>query len=162
MYVSKLVAIIACIISVQAGADRSKFDFYEPNSPKGIAIREARKAGIDPNLVLSILEHESRSCRLKTGPNTDLGCMQVSRATARALDLDIDRLVHDVSYNIHHGVAILAYFKARYEAKEPRTWFLRYNLGVGVIGPSRARLGRLYASKVGYQVPTSAKSHRAR
>lgn len=141
---------LVSLAPISSKADQSKFSYFRHESPRAIAVREARRANISPKLVLDILEHESKTCTLPTTPRTDLGCMQVSRATAKALKLDISRLVHDHDYNIVQGVAILAYFKARYEASEPHDWYGRFNVGVGSLSPNRARLRALYCKKVGY------------
>jgi hypothetical protein len=148
---------LVSMATISSKADQSKFSYFRHESPRAIAVREARRANISPQLVLDILEHESKTCTLPTTPRTDLGCMQISRVTARALKLDLSRLVHDNEYNIVQGVAILAYFKARYEAAEPRDWWSRYNVGAGPIKGKRGHLRALYAQKVGYVVPIPAK-----
>lgn len=143
-----LMALFVLLGTTSSKAHESKFDRL--SGPKAIAVREARRAGISPDLVLRILEHESRNCTMPTTQRTDLGCMQISRATAKALRLDINRLKHDHDYNIVQGVAILAYFKARYEASEPHDWWGRFNVGVGALNHNRARLRALYCHKVGH------------
>lgn len=139
-----VMAIMVLLGSIKALAEQS-ISQYNPTNPLVIARQEATKAGIDPNLVLAIMQHESNSCKTITTPNTDLGCMQISRATATALGLNTERLVNDRAYNIKAGVAILMQFK-RYKAYD-KLWWARYNVGYQKLPIIKAN----YAKKVGYK-----------
>lgn len=152
-HIAPLIGAFLALGPITSTATQSITSYFDAGSPRGIAVHEAKRAGICPRLVLAILEHESRNCSLPTTSKTDLGCMQISRATARALKLDQARLVHDHAYNIRQGVAILAYFKARYEPLEPHSWWARYNVGVGTINGKREASRRRYLKRVSYQAP---------
>jgi len=141
-----LVLIVCCgaLISPRTSADSQSISSYNPNNPRVIARREALKAGLDPKLVLAIMWHESRDCKLPTTAKTDLGCMQISRATARSMGLNIHRLIVDPAYNIKAGVTILLQFK-RY-SRTDKLWWARYNTGYQNLPQVRKQ----YATKVNY------------
>lgn len=145
IYATKLIVAILVLFGANRAMAEQSISQYHPNHPRIIAQQEAIKAGIDPKLVLAILAHESNDCKLPTTAKTDLGCLQLSRATAAALGLDQRRLVTDPAYNIKAGVAILVQFK-RY-SRTDKLWWARYNIGYQNLPKAKAK----YAAKVGYK-----------
>lgn len=129
------------IVPIRAVAEQS-ISGYNPTAPVIVARQEAVKAGLDPKLVLAIMWHESRDCKLLTTPKTDLGCFQIKRSTALKLHLDLSRLVTDKAYNIRAGVTILKSFK-----RNKPDWWTAYNVGYRNLPIAAAA----YKSKVGYK-----------
>lgn len=64
---------------------------------------------------------ESRICM-------DFGISQIYYKTAKAKDLDIDKLLQDIEYSLEAGAKVLAEIKKRFENRE-LDWYLRYNCG---------------------------------
>lgn len=138
--------LLSALLAPNALKAEQSISSYNPNHPLIIARQEALNANLDPNLVLAILAHESHDCRLPTTAKTDLGCMQISRATAKAMHLDPYRLVVDRRYNIKAGCKVLLHFK-RY-AKSDKKWYTRYNTG----NRDLLTIRQNYALKLRYQL----------
>jgi len=108
----------------------------------------AAKYGIDPKLVLAIINVESSGCRFKVNKvSQDYGCMQVNIKNIKALKLDKHRLVSDDAYGIEQGIRILAGLR-RFKHKEPELWICRYNVGTGRISGKRKQLCLKYAYNI--------------
>jgi soluble lytic murein transglycosylase-like protein len=113
----------------------------------------ALKHGLSSDLYLNIIRVESNfKPHAYNNRTQDVGLAQVNKHTARAFGLNLIRLKHDYKYNLNAGAIILADFRRRYEARNPRLWPCRYNVGSGLlIGPKLVRclvyLKRVNAAK---------------
>lgn len=111
--------------------------------------RSARKYGLDAHLLAAILAQESgfRRSAVNEGSN-DYGLAQINERTIAAYGFDRQRLMVDRQYAIDAGARVLADFKQRFKAREPLTYWCRYNVGTGRLVGRRAENCLVYMNKV--------------
>jgi soluble lytic murein transglycosylase-like protein len=95
---------------------------------------EGDASGVPGTLLRAIARHESGFRADVVGvPNPngtrDYGLMQINDATARAMGLEVGKLL-DPRYNVHAAVALLLRLKRELgNAYSPQTWIAAYNAG---------------------------------
>jgi len=103
---------------------------------------------LDPELFNAILAVESGHDQAAVNHKTkDYGIGQININTARRYGLDLQRLKTDVNYNLAASAKILSDFQSKYQAKEPQSWFCRYNIGTRLNG-AKSRACLKYVQKV--------------
>lgn len=106
-------------------------------------VRESRRVGLAPSLVLAVIEVESGFDPFAVSPAGAMGLMQVKPATGRSLadELGIDwqgeRTLFDPVANLRIGVAYLAKMRDRF--RHLPTALAAYNRGPGAIGRRMSR-----------------------
>ena len=86
--------------------------------------------GLSPDLFNAVLAVESRHDQAAVNHRTkDYGIGQINAKTAKLYGLDLQRLKHDVNYNLAASAKILSDFQRRYSRREPVVWFCHYNTG---------------------------------
>lgn len=107
-------------------------------------VREARKRGFDPGLVLAIIEIESHFDAFAVSPVGAIGLMQLMPATAaylaerEGLDWQGERTLFDPATNVTLGIAYLDELRDRFD--ELSLALAAYNYGPSAIG-DRVRAG---------------------
>jgi hypothetical protein len=115
------------------------------------AVLQAKNAGINGKLILAILWTESRNCQITESPTHDMGCFQISPHYAKAKGLDPAKLKANSRYNTNAAIELLSVLKLRYEHKEPKTWFCRYNVGTGPMTGNKAKNCLKYLNALHYR-----------
>lgn len=88
--------------------------------------RTAKAYSIAPNLLKAISAVESCHGKyLYNAKTRDYGLMQINIHTARAMKLNISRLMHDHAYSLDSAAQILVALRANW----PTTYQCRYNIG---------------------------------
>jgi soluble lytic murein transglycosylase-like protein len=82
--------------------------------------------GIDPRLVQSIVQYESKYNPNAIGAQGEIGLMQIMPSTAKVKRKDL----FDPNTNILEGVKYLSQMKEQCKHKEDNTFLVCYNLGV--------------------------------
>ena len=59
----------------------------------------------------------------------DFGMSQINYKTAKQYNMNIWFLLTQADYSIDAGAKVLSWFKRRYEKRNPKFWFVRYNCG---------------------------------
>lgn len=145
MNIAILVFTILFILTMVVPSQAQQIDIKDW---KYVATAEARAHSIDPLLVKAIINVESSGCVRNFNSKTlDYGCMQINIKNVTALNLDKQKLLTNPAYAIKHGVKVLKSFE-RFKAKEPLTWYCRYNVGTGKLIKNRAKVCLMYADKV--------------
>ncbi|MGI9591248.1 MAG: lytic transglycosylase domain-containing protein [Myxococcota bacterium] len=109
-----------------------------------VIVRESRRHGLEPNLVMAVMYVESRYRNFSVSPVGALGLMQVMPATGEELARQHDVLwrgpqtLFDPIVNVRLGTAYLAKLIARYEG-DVATALAAYNWGPGHIDRRLAR-----------------------
>jgi hypothetical protein len=101
---------------------------------------QAKRHRLDPMLLLAIAAQESmfdshaQNCttgRTKSGKEgyvcTDFGMFQVSYSNVKIRKLSVKKVLGDLDYAANLACTMLLEFKDKYEKKEPKTWWSRYN-----------------------------------
>jgi len=107
-------------------------------------VAEARRNGLEPNLVMAVMYVESRYRNFSVSPVGALGLMQVMPATGEELARQHGVAWHgpqtlfDPTINVRLGTAYLAELTARYDGDIP-TALAAYNWGPGHIDRRLAR-----------------------
>lgn len=108
--------------------------------------RATKKHKVSSRLFTAILRQESayksnsihRACGLKPKEPVklvkecvwqDFGMSQINYSNVIAYKFDVDKLLFDDEYSINAGAKVLKWFKDRYEKKNPKYWWVRYNCG---------------------------------
>lgn len=98
---------------------------------------EARRAGLDPDLVLAVIEVESRFNPRATSPVKARGLMQVMPFWAKAIGDGQVSALHDVRINIRYGCVILRHYLDQEQGDLVRA-LARYNGSLGQLNyPSK-------------------------
>lgn len=94
-------------------------------------IQSAAEAhNVDEQLLKAIVAVESQGRLAAYNKRThDYGLGQINKRTAAAYGFNRAKLLTDAQYNLNAAATVLAYFQKRYKAKEPHTWYCRYNVG---------------------------------
>jgi soluble lytic murein transglycosylase len=96
--------------------------------------REAWRNGLDPVVVLAVIQHESRFSPTARGRHGEIGLMQIKPATAKwvahecGLPWHGSRSLRDPIDNIRLGTAYLGYLKRQFRS-EGLAYLSAYNLG---------------------------------
>ena len=107
-------------------------------------VAEARRHGLEPNLVMAVMYVESRYRNFSVSPVGALGLMQVMPATGEELARQHDipwrgpQTLFDPTVNVRLGTAYLAELAARYDG-DMATALAAYNWGPGNIDRRLAR-----------------------
>jgi len=107
-------------------------------------VAEARRNGLEPNLVMAVMYVESRYRNFAVSPVGALGLMQVMPATGEELALEQGvtwrgpQTLFDPHVNVQLGTAYLAELIAKYDGDVP-TALAAYNWGPGHIDRRLAR-----------------------
>src|SRR5690606_30016581 len=89
-----------------------------------VAVHYAERYGVDPQLVLAIIETESSFNPNAVGTShREIGLMQLHPRFFPDASFDIEE-------NIHAGVRYLAYIQDRKAEKVGCVWFVYYNVGI--------------------------------
>ena len=94
---------------------------------------EARRAGLEPALVLAVIEVESRFNPRATSPANARGLMQVMPFWAKSIGDGQVRALHDARINIRYGCVILRHYLDREQGDLVRA-LARYNGSLGQLG----------------------------
>lgn len=90
----------------------------------------AKHYAVDKLLLMGIVRQESAYCKYKLNKVTgDSGCMQIHKSNIAAYGWNKDTIMKHDAANIVAGAIILADFKRKFSANEPKTWMCRYNIG---------------------------------
>jgi hypothetical protein len=124
------IPIFGCEISKQ-------IQINSPNLNKDYVVRleksilaSSKKYGLNPYLYSAILMQES-SYRLNIVNKQDYGIAQINIVNIRGYKFNKCRLLTDLEYSVDSGARVLSWFKTRFQKKEPRIWWCRYNIGTG-------------------------------
>lgn len=83
-----------------------------------------KKCGAELNLETKKIKDLKEVCVVQ-----DVGISQININTIKAYNFNTDKLESDLSYSIEAGAIVLSWFYEKYQEKEPKTWFCRYNVG---------------------------------
>jgi hypothetical protein len=104
---------------------------------------KSKKYKVPPRIFTAILMQESayrlratnKTCGLRNLASagescviTDIGISQIHYLNVKRFNLDKQRLTTDLEYSVDSGAMILAQY-SRYQKREPKTWYSRYNCG---------------------------------
>lgn len=73
--------------------------------------------------------YASIDSELETCVVTDFGISQIHHLNLGRFNLDKKKLVTDLDYSVDAGAMVLASY-LRFQKREPKTWFCRYNKGI--------------------------------
>jgi soluble lytic murein transglycosylase-like protein len=110
--------------------------------------KAALRHGIDPMLYFNILQVESELDQNAFNASThDYGIAQINHKTAVLYKFSVQKLKTDVDYNLNAGAIILRDVQKSFKAKEPLTWYCRYNIGYGKLS-KKAKACKSYLAKI--------------
>lgn len=94
-----------------------------------IILKESKRQGVDPNIVVALIEVESNFNRHATGRAGEIGLMQIKLPTARGIGYTGTRAeLYNAETNIRYGVKYLreAYNRSKNDCEALK----RYNQGI--------------------------------
>lgn len=119
-----------------------------------LAIAIAIQSGISPQLFTAIIMQESSFRNGQVSSTGDLGLGQLSPKTAASMGcIDTNKLRYEPNYNLKCSALYLQYLYGKHGAREPQTWWARYN-------SNRPSLRVKYAQRVRNRIREISSEHK--
>lgn len=90
----------------------------------------AKRYGLPVSIMKQIVAVESNNCRFRYNTVThDGGCFQINALTIAGYNWNAEAAIKNDMLNVHAAAIVLSDFKRKFAAKEPTSYYCRYNIG---------------------------------